>query len=77
MFLVKEFYRSGNSIDCVLKNYQEEFGRRDLPRPQTVHHLVRMFEETGSVLSPEEIQLASLHKSHLRDEKLPAGTGCW
>lgn len=77
VFLVKEFYRSGKSTDCVLRNYREEFGRRDLPRPQTVHNLVRRFEETGSVLSSEEIQLASLHKSHFMDEKLPLNTGCW
>lgn len=81
VFLVKEFYRNRNSIDCVLKNYREKFGRRDLPRPQTIHQLVRMFEETGSVfgsvLSPEQVHLASLHKSHHRDDKLPLDTGCW
>lgn len=81
VFLVKEFYRNKNSIDCVLKNYREKFGRRDLPRPQTIHQLVRMFEETGSVfgsvLSPEEVQLANLPKSHHEDDKLPLDSNCW
>ncbi|KAK8404766.1 hypothetical protein O3P69_001405 [Scylla paramamosain] len=53
IFLVKEFYQSKNSIDCVLKKYQEEFGRCDLPQPQTIQRLVQLFEETGSVLAPE------------------------
>lgn len=79
MFLVKEFYRSENSIDCVLKNYQEEFGNHDLPQPQTIHRLVRLFEETGSVRAPDEAWLTPMRESHLRDEKpLPSGiAGCW
>lgn len=81
VFLVKEFYRTRNSIDCVLKNYRDKFGRRDLPQPQTVQQLVRMFEDTGSVLGsvppPKEVQLTSMHESHLRDDELPLDGGCW
>lgn len=76
IFLVKEFYQSKNSIDCVLKKYQEEFGRCDLPQPQTIQRLVQLFEETGSVLAPEG-WLTTLHQSHLNDEKPSSGSACW
>ena len=76
MFLVKEFYRNENSINHVQKKYEEQFGPHDIPPPQTIHRLVQLFEETGSVMGPES-WLTTLHESHLRDEKPPLGSTCW
>lgn len=57
IFIVKCFYQGFGDYDCVKRNFLSAFGAAydSLPTDEIVNEVIRLFEETGSVLKISDI----------------------
>jgi hypothetical protein len=61
VFIVKEYYKSGNSVVRGQKKFCTDLSLREGPAVNTVWRLVEQFEETGSLFDQQVSRWTPVH----------------